>query len=267
MLAVAHDVEVETLDPPVRREDLTEVADLLVDRRVDGAGVHLADVAGRHVLAVRHPVRLEHGLEAVVAVRELRLDAERALADRHLLEIRQILEPVLLREVLTHAQAVRVVHGRRFQPGEPVLGVLRLHGLVLLARISDGVGLAHVGDPRRARVLHDELHLPRQLRLARGRRTGDGGEVFHLRAARLQHDDGDLAEDLLLGEVLGTDRDVEPVEFLHRGQGARELGTRRQPARGAEATGTQRHGRRHGDDGARRSPHSLACHPITFPSA
>ncbi len=94
LLVVGQHREVETRDPAVGGEHLTEVAAVaLGGRGVDDPGVQGGDPAD---LLAAQPVGLQHRLEAVVALGELRLNAERQLLAGQLLQLRELRDAQLL---------------------------------------------------------------------------------------------------------------------------------------------------------------------------
>src|SRR5918997_5444827 len=204
-------MQIEILYKAARRENHAEVADLApvggVVHRVDGHLDHvlLGELEPVGPLQTGQPV--EPGQEVIVVV-----EAERRLLGTLLdqtLQVRDVLDPEVPARLLARGDGVGVVAGGRGEPLYAVLPeVLPGNGLVLLPRIGQGIRLGKVNQPARGRVLPVEVYLAGLERLTDLLVAAESRLVDDRGVGRLEDLDGDVPEDLLLGEALGPDGEL-----------------------------------------------------------
>src|SRR3546814_4155717 len=102
----------------------------------------------------------------------------------------------------TCALPICVVHRRRGEPGQAVLGqVLVAYGEILLLLVRDRLVVAEISDPPGAGVFPHRVDLALEVRLSRGSAAGVVGQVDHVGPGRGPKGACTLAEDAVLGDV------------------------------------------------------------------
>src|SRR5918997_2971227 len=214
VLVVYQEHEVQVGDAPVGRKDRAEVALLSVgDLIVDEAVLDTVDL----VLGELPAVSLLHARQPVVAIRELAAHAQGGFV-RVLVykcsEVREVLKAVLVGDLLVRGDSVAVLLRRDLQPPDVVLFEVAVgHGLVVVARYGTA-GLAQVVDPGRTHVLPVHIDLTGGQRRPGSIRAGQTDLVVHRSPGVLQGQPGYVAQDQLLGELLGADSVLIPGEIV-----------------------------------------------------
>lgn len=248
---VGEHLEAQRRDAAVGGGDLAEQADAVGRRLEDDALVEgLAPVTGQ----LEAVGALEPG-EAVGAGGVLGFDADVAgLAGAdvggHVADRVQV-QPGGRRPV--DDEGVRVVEPGAVQPHHAVLHTVAPAQLGQYLVVGQGAGLAQVRRPRGAGVLPVGGDVPGQQRLPGGVGPADVAPVGHRSPGRLQRRDRDLAQDLLLVEVLRPHDVGPPGQVDARGE---RPGRRPWPAAGQ--AGAAAHQQRDGEQGRDQRPQPAA---------
>ena len=244
-LVVLDERQAETLDAAVRGEHLAEVARVaLVRALVDDAGVEERDV----VLWELEVVLLLEAREPVVARIELALHANRCLVGVVLdegFQVGELLDAHVLVGLFADREGVGVVEWGGVEKLQVVLFEVGLRsGVVLFLAIRDRLGVAQVADPDRPRVLPVHVYVAVDKGLPGRVGTGQPDLVLHACPGVFEGLERDVAQDQLLGEVLGADDQA----------GVGEVHATATPAAPSAARGHHRHHCQNAD----HSQHGLA---------